>query len=125
MAVGPWASPEAGTGTQPKPKQSGAVTDALNALVARHPAIGFWQAYLWLRLTGRPWNHKRVYRIYTGLGLNIRRRAKKRLPARVKHRLFQPTRPNQVWSLDYIHDSLRADATSAERANLPYAECRR
>ena len=34
-----------------------------------------------------------------------RRRAKKRLPARVKHRLFQPTEPNQVWSLDYIHDS--------------------
>jgi len=23
----------------------------------------------------------------------------------VKQRLFQPTRPNQVWSLDYIHDS--------------------
>ena len=46
-----------------------------------------------------------MYRIYTAHGLNIRRRAKKRLPARVKHRLFQPTEPNQVWSLDCIHDS--------------------
>ena len=80
--------------------------DALNALVAKHLAIGFWQAYHWLRLDGRPWNHKRVYRIYTALGLNIRRRTKKRLPARVKQRLFQPKGSNQVWSLDYIHDSL-------------------
>jgi putative transposase len=91
---------------QPKPKQDDAVIDALNALVSKHPAIGFWQAYYRLRLAGRPWNHKRVYRIYTALGLNIRRRAKKRLPARVKQRLFQPSQPNQVWSLDYIHDSL-------------------
>ena len=40
------------------------------------------------------------------MGLNIRRRAKKRLPARVKQRLFQPEVPNQVWSLDYLYDSL-------------------
>lgn len=47
-----------------------------------------------------------MYRVYTALGLNIRRRAKKRLPARVKQRLFQPEAPNQVWSLDYLYDSL-------------------
>jgi len=52
------------------------------------------------------WNDKRVYRIYTALGLGIRRRAKKRLPARVKQRLFQPEAPNEVWSLDYLYDSL-------------------
>lgn len=82
------------------------VIDALNALVDEYPSIGFWQAFHRLRLAGHKWNHKRVYRIYTGLGLNISRRAKKRLPARVKQELFQPTEPNQVWSLDYMHDSL-------------------
>jgi putative transposase len=38
--------------------------------------------------------------------LNIRRRAKKRIPARVKLALFQPSGINQVWSIDYMHDTL-------------------
>ena len=82
------------------------IIDALNELVRKHPAIGFWQVYHRLRLAGHPWNHKRVYRVYTAMRLNIRRRAKKRLPARIKQRLFVPEKPNQVWSIDFMHDSL-------------------
>ena len=82
---------------RPRPDQP--VIDALSALVDKHPAIGFWQAYHRLRVAGRAWNHKRVYRIYTAMRLNIRRRAKKRLPARVKQQLFVPEASDRVWSL--------------------------
>lgn len=91
---------------QPKPKQDHAVIDELNKLVAKHPAIGFWQSYYRIRNFGFIWNHKRVYRVYTNMQLNIRRRSKKRLPARVKQALYQPEVMNEVWSIDFMSDTL-------------------
>jgi putative transposase len=78
----------------------------LTALVDKHPAIGFWKCYHRIRRQGCAWNHKRIYRVYTGMQLNIRRRARKRLPARVKQALFQPDAINRVWSVDFMNDSL-------------------
>lgn len=78
----------------------------LNNLVEKHVSIGFWQSYHRIRRTGDKVNHKKLYRIYTQMKLNIRRRAKKRLPARVKQQLFQPSSKNEVWSIDFMSDSL-------------------
>ena len=89
-----------------KGKDDQPIIDLLAELVEKHPSIGFWKCYHRLRRQGHEWNHKRVYRVYTQMRLNIRRRAKKRLPARVKQALFQPERINQVWSLDFMNDSL-------------------
>lgn len=90
----------------PKPKNDMPIITQLQELVSKHPAIGFWQSYYRIRRKGLVWNHKRVYRVYTALNLNIRRRFKKRLPCRVKQALFQPEMMNQVWSIDFMSDSL-------------------
>jgi putative transposase len=89
-----------------KAKDDSAIQEALTAMVSKHPTIGFWQSYHRLRNRGEKWNHKRVRRVYRQMKLNIRRRAKKRLPERVKQPLSVPTAPNQMWSLDFMSDGL-------------------
>lgn len=82
------------------------VIGALNAIVERHPRWGFWKCYYRLRLDGRGWNHKRVHRVYCQMGLNLPRRTKRRLPLRVRAPLDVPQQPNEVWSADFVHDTL-------------------
>ena len=89
-----------------KARNDEAIIEQLQALIDKHPAIGFWKCYHRIRRQGFKWNHKRIYRVYTEMKLNIRRRFKRRLPARVKQALFQPSAINQVWSVDYMTDSL-------------------
>ena len=91
---------------EPRPKDDDEIIKVLHELIDKHPSIGFWKSFNRLRRRGYTWNHKRVYRVYTQLKLNIRRRARKRLPARAKQTLFQPEQVNQVWSIDFMHDSL-------------------
>ena len=91
---------------QRKPKNDQPVQDALTSLTIKHAAIGFWQCCYRLWKKGHEWNHKKIYRVYTDMKLNIRRRARKRLPERVKQPLVVPTAPNQVWSIDFMQDRL-------------------
>jgi putative transposase len=82
-----------------------AVIDALNGLVAQHSRWGFWKCYDRLRLDGHRWNHKRLWRVYRALGLHLLRRAKRRVPTRLRQPLAAPPAVNQVWAVDFMHDA--------------------
>lgn len=75
----------------PIKKDDRMIQEALVELIDKHPTIGFWQCYYRLRYKGYSWNHKKLYRVYTSMRLNIRRRAKRRLPQRIKMPLDIPT----------------------------------
>lgn len=83
-----------------------AVIDALQAVVARHSRWGFWKCFRRLRLDGHGWNHKRVWRVYCELRLNLPRRTKKRLPRRPLQSLEVPMQANVLWSMDFMADAL-------------------
>ena len=52
-----------------------------------------------LRRVGWLWNHKKVYRIYTQMKLNIRRKYKRRLPASNKRTSFTTFRLFVTWPI--------------------------
>lgn len=85
--------------------QDAAVMDVLQGLVAEHARWGFWKCYDRMRLDGHRWNHKRVHRVYCALRLNLPRRAKRRVPPRFRQGLRAPTRLNEVWAIDFMHDA--------------------
>ena len=89
-----------------KPKDDSKVIEALNNLVDKYPRNGFWLLFNRLRKLGYTWNHKRVYRVYKAMGLNIQRRTKKRLPKRIKNPLQDLYHPNEQWSMDFMSDTL-------------------
>lgn len=84
------------------------IIKALNEMIERHARWGFWKCFRALRRLGYAWNHKRVYRVYCELRLNQKRRAKRRLPKRIRQPLLVPQQPNQVWSADFVSDALYA-----------------
>lgn len=82
------------------------VIDALNTIIAKHGRWGFGLCFDRLRNQGYPWNHKKVWRVYKDMKLNMPRRTKKRLPRLPKQPLIAPTERNHIWSLDFMHDAL-------------------
>lgn len=82
------------------------VIGALAGLIKDRPSRGFWKCRKLLRRQGRSWNHKRIYRVYCLMRLNLRRKAKQRLPKRLRMPLYVPRLPDTVWSADFMSDAL-------------------
>jgi transposase InsO family protein len=77
-------------------------------LIERRPGFGYRRLHVLLRREGWPVNRKRVYRIYREEGWAVRRRKRKARATIPRVPLPAPSRPNQGWSMDYIHDALAA-----------------
>lgn len=82
------------------------VIDKLQRLAEKRPTEGFWKMYFRLRKEGLQWNHKRIHRVYKLLKLNMKRKGKRRLPARILHPLEAVNRINASWSMDFMSDAL-------------------
>ena len=83
------------------------VAEWLIRLTDHNRTWGFGLCYLYLRnVKGMPFNHKRVYRIYRELELNLRIKPRKRLVRKAPEPLAVPGSVNQVWSMDFMHDQL-------------------
>lgn len=83
------------------------IADLLTGLTDARKTWGFGLCFLHLRnVKGHPWNHKRVYRIYCELELNLRIKPRKRLKREKPDVLAVPDAPNVTWSMDFMADRL-------------------
>jgi putative transposase len=87
-------------------KDDQAVIKKLQDYAELFPTRGFDEYYGKIRNEGLVWNRKRVLRVYRTLKLGLRRKRKRRLPARVKQPLQQQQQPNKSYSMDFMSDAL-------------------
>lgn len=91
---------------EPSSGKDDQIIAVIERLAATHPRWGFGLMFHWMRNQGYLWNHKRVYRVYCDLSMNLRIKPKKRLPNRNPQPLSVPDAPNICWSMDFMSDSL-------------------
>jgi transposase InsO family protein len=89
---------------RPAPDQNEALREQIVALAHRHRRYGAGMIYLKLRQAGQQVNHKRVERLYTEAGLQVRCRRRKKVPLSDRQPLGRPQAANQVWSMDFVFD---------------------
>ena len=88
------------------------IADWLVRLTYNQKDWGFGLCRDYLRnVKGFAWNHKRIYRIYRELELNLRIKPKRRIEREKPQPLEVPLAPNEMWSMDFMHDQLRDGRT--------------
>ena len=99
-------------------EENAIIADWLVRLTTAYRDWGFGLCFLHLRNVKHfKWNHKRVYRIYRELELNLRIKPRKRIVREVPEPLAVPEAINQTWSMDFMHDQL-ADGRSFRILNV-------
>ncbi|VVH62137.1 Mobile element protein [uncultured Gammaproteobacteria bacterium] len=94
------------------------IADYLIRLTTTHKRWGFKLCYLYLRnIKSYKFNHKRVYRIYRELELNLRIKLRRRIKRDKPEALSVPSKINQTWSMDFMADSL-TDGRSIRAFNV-------
>jgi putative transposase len=88
------------------PQDEEALRQALREKAAQRRRFGYRRLHVLLRREGWNDNHKRVYRVYRELGLQVKRRSRKHAAKWRGEKPVVAQRPNQRWSLDFMSDQL-------------------
>ncbi|WP_081303537.1 IS3 family transposase [Gilliamella sp. WF3-4] len=83
------------------------IISVLNAITDWHLRWGFPKCFNRIRKLSYQWNHKRVYRVYCELKLNLKTKRKQRMPPREPEKLLAPNKQGECWSMDFMSDSSR------------------
>lgn len=91
---------------QAKVRDDSEIRRQIELAIDRRPRRGFPKIFNWIRRQGFGWNHKRVYRVYCENAFQLKNRRKQRLAACKRKCMPTACEPNQIWSIDFMSDSL-------------------
>lgn len=78
----------------------------LYELTGERPRFGYRRLHALLVREGWPVNHKRVYRLYSELGLAVRRKRRHRVAQANRQPRIVPDQADEQWSMDFMSDRL-------------------
>ena len=83
------------------------LTGRIKEIAATHVRYGYRRIHVLLRREGWQVDAKRVYRLYREMGLQLRNKTpKRRVKAKLREDRRPPTRSNETWAMDFVHDQL-------------------
>lgn len=91
---------------RPKSDSDAHLREQLIALAYERPRFGYRRLHTLLCRTGFVRGIKWLYRVYREAGLSMRRKRPKRVRRGERCVIPQATRPNERWSMDFVHDQL-------------------
>lgn len=89
---------------QANPRDDEPLREKLKEKAAQRPRFGYRRLHVLLQREGFEDNHKRVFRVYQEEKLQVRRKRRKCTAKYRGEPRLEPTRPNQRWSMDFVHD---------------------
>ncbi|EPW6755008.1 IS3 family transposase [Vibrio parahaemolyticus] len=78
----------------------------IKELALERRRFGYRRIHRLLRREGFDVNHKRVYRLYSDLGLMVSKRRRRKSQCVEREPLLLPSEPNHTWSMDFVMDAL-------------------
>ena len=91
---------------QARPDRDAELRERLQELASKWRRFGYRGLHRLLRREGWEINQKRVYRVYREMGLQVRRRKRRRLKRAPRGPMPLPSSRNEVWAMDFVHDAL-------------------
>jgi putative transposase len=88
-----------------RPHRDVELVSRLKTLGEQYPRYGYLMLHGMLRTEGVVENAKRTYRLYSELGMQVRTKRRRKL-IRPRVPMALPSRPNERWSADFVHDQL-------------------
>lgn len=89
-----------------KRPDDGGLRTRLRELAEQRPRFGYRRLHVLLRREGVLINRKKTHRLYRQEKLHLRPKKRRRITSSARVVPEAPTGPNQIWTMDFVHDNL-------------------